>query len=253
VTQPPFLNADGVELYHGDCGDILGALPPESFDMVLTDPPYLVSYRGRWDNKHKVIEGDSDASWVQPVFTELWRVLKPDSICVSFYGWPHADVFLSTWKQIGFRPVSLLAFIKRRLGFGRFTRAQHETAYVLAKGNPRPPECPMSDVFEWFPPNPQLHPNQKPLGAIADVIAQYTAPGELILDPFCGSGTTLLAARAQNRRAVGIEVAEEFCLGTKLRLAQQCLPGTPVGVVPDQVALFGELTLPRSSEDSCFE
>jgi site-specific DNA-methyltransferase (adenine-specific) len=60
--------------------------------MVLTDPPYLVSYSGRWGSNWGVIKGDTDPSWVLPVYRELWRALMPDSLCITFYGWPSADV-----------------------------------------------------------------------------------------------------------------------------------------------------------------
>src|SRR5687768_11314812 len=106
MALKPYFEQDGITLYHGDCREILRDLPRESADMVLTDPPYLVSYTGRWGGGAQPIEGDSDPSWVAPVFVELWRVMKRDSLCLSFYGWPHADTFLHTWKLIGFRPVS---------------------------------------------------------------------------------------------------------------------------------------------------
>jgi site-specific DNA-methyltransferase (adenine-specific) len=103
-------------------------LESESVDFAFTDPPYLVNFKGRWDGDKKTILGDSNPSWVQPAFAEIWRLLKPDSFCASFYGWPHADTFLGIWKSIGFRPVSHLAFVKRQWGLGRFTRGSHETA-----------------------------------------------------------------------------------------------------------------------------
>src|SRR5262245_40699324 len=102
----PYFEADGVTLYHGDCREILRELPTETFDLVLTDPPYLVSYSGRWGSDWGIIAGDSDPSWLAPAYVECWRVLKPDSLCITFYGWPHTDLFFTTWKLVGFRPVS---------------------------------------------------------------------------------------------------------------------------------------------------
>src|SRR5262245_38230541 len=104
----PYVDHAGISLYHGDCREILPQLASESFDIVITDPPYLVSYSGRWGSDWRVIEGDSDidSDWVEPVFAELWRVLKPDSLCFTFYGWPQAETFLRAWKQAGLRPVT---------------------------------------------------------------------------------------------------------------------------------------------------
>src|SRR5713226_2795622 len=133
MPTAPYYEHRGITLYHGDCREILRQLDAGAADMVITDPPYLVSYTGRWGSDWGTIEGDSDPSWLAPVFVELWRVLKQDSLCLSFYGWPHADTFLSAWKLIGFRPVSLIVLLKQNWGLGYFSRAQHETAYLLAK------------------------------------------------------------------------------------------------------------------------
>src|ERR1051326_1558526 len=95
----PYIETDGVPLYHGDCRDVLPELQPEAFEFVLTDPPYLVNHRGRWGSGQRAIEGDSDPGWIEPVFGEVWRVLKPDSLCASFYGWPHAELFVGTLEK----------------------------------------------------------------------------------------------------------------------------------------------------------
>lgn len=238
LPQPYFEN-DGVALYHGDCRDILPLFPGETFDLVLTDPPYGVSYTGHWGSNLKAIEGDCDPMWVQPVYSEAWRVLKPNSLCLSFYGWPHADTFLGTWKTIGFRPVSLIALVKERWGLGQFTRSQHETAYLLAKGRPPRPAIAISDVLDWVQQSPLLHPNQKPLGAILKLIATYApASSAYILDPFCGSGTTLVAARALGQKAIGIEIEERFCELAAIRLSQQLLNFDEHPAPPEQMALI---------------
>ena len=61
---------DGVAIYHGDCLRILPALPAESVDFVLTDPPYLVNYTGRWDGDRSTIVGDNDSGWILPAYKE---------------------------------------------------------------------------------------------------------------------------------------------------------------------------------------
>ena len=234
----PYFESGGITLYHGDCREILNHIQSESIDLVLTDPPYLVSYRGRFGSDWGEIHGDSDPSWVAPVFLDIWRVLKPDSLCLTFYGWPHAETFLGAWKLIGFRPVSLLVLVKDNWGLGHFSRSQHETAYLLAKGHPRKPPVAISDVLEWENPVPQLHPNQKPLGAFSKLVATYSADDSFILDPFCGSGTTLLSARAFGRRAVGIEIEERYCEVAALRLSQQVFQFSECSPAPEQLALI---------------
>ena len=82
MLPEPYFEKDGITLFHGDCREILPQLPAESFGLVLTDPPYLVSYSGRWGGADDIIRGDSDPSWIRPVYRELWRLQQPDSLCL---------------------------------------------------------------------------------------------------------------------------------------------------------------------------
>jgi len=223
TATPPYYDRSGITIHHGDCLAVMPGLPSASFDFVLTDPPYLVGYQGRWDGEKKTIAGDGDPSWVRPAFAELFRLLKDDTFAVTFYGWPHADVFVGAFREAGFRLVSHLAFIKNVWGLGRFTRGQHEVAYLLAKGKPSVPERNISDVIEWTRDVDAVHPNQKPLHALYPLLCSYAPEGGIVLDPFCGSGSTLLAARDLGLRAVGIEVEEQWCGYAKTRFAQQIL------------------------------
>jgi len=219
----PYYQWRGITLYHGDSREILPQLEAETFDLVLTDPPYLVSYSGRWGSEYEPIEGDSDSSWVVPMYAEIHRLLKPDSLCLSFYGWPHADTFLGAWKRVGFRPVSVFVLVKDRFGLGYYTRAQHEQAYLLAKGKPKKPDLAISDVLGWDVATPLLHPNQKPLPAISRLLGTFSDANTFVLDPFSGSGTTLLAAQRFGINAIGIEIEERFCDIAATRLSQQVL------------------------------
>jgi site-specific DNA-methyltransferase (adenine-specific) len=212
----PYFAGDGLSIIHGDCRAVLPALEAGSVGLVVTDPPYLVNYTGRWDGTREAIAGDGEPDWVLPVFAELWRLLKDDSFAVTFYGWPHAEVFVSAFKAVGFRLVSHLVFVKNVWGLGRFTRGQHEVAFLLAKGRPEIPGKPISDVIEWTREQSAFHPNQKPVSALVPLVLTYAGEGELVLDPFMGSGSTLLAARACGNPAIGIDIEERYCeLATK--------------------------------------
>jgi site-specific DNA-methyltransferase (adenine-specific) len=226
-TAPaPYFAKEGLSIFRGDCRAVLPALPSGSVGLVVTDPPYLVNYTGRWDGSRQAIAGDDDASWVLPVFAELWRVLRDDSFAVTFYGWPHADVFVGAFKAVGFRLVSHLVFVKNVWGLGRFTRGQHEVAYLLAKGRPGIPEKPISDVIEWERESSAFHPNQKPVSALVPLVLAYADAGDTVLDPFMGSGSTLLAARECGNAGIGIELEERYCERAARRMQQaQLFPG----------------------------
>ena len=131
---------------HGDCIQRMSALPDACVDFVLTDPPYLCRYTERSGRR---VFNDDNHSWVEPAFAQAYRVLKPDSVCVSFYGWNQADVFLSAWRTAGFQPVGHIVFAKPYNASARYVAHRHECAYVLVKGRPPLPANPLPDVMPW--------------------------------------------------------------------------------------------------------
>lgn len=190
-------------LIHGDCLTILPTLPADSIGFILTDPPYLANYRAR---DGRTVPNDDNSAWLQPAFAELYRVLAPNRFCISFYGWPHADQFQQAFRAAGFRIVGHLVFRKRYTSSTKFMQYQHECAYLLAKGQPKPPASPIPDVLDWRYSGNKLHPTQKPLNVLTPLIEAFSQPGETVLDPFAGSGSTLVAADSLGRPYLGIEL-----------------------------------------------
>jgi site-specific DNA-methyltransferase (adenine-specific) len=191
---------------NGDCIDVMRAMPWASVDFILTDPPYLVNYRDR--SGRRVTNDDNDA-WLKPAFRQMYRVLRPDSLCVSFYGWNKVDTFMAAWREAGFDIVGHIVFRKRYSSRSRFLSYRHESAYLLAKGRPPLPASPVPDVLDWEYSGNQLHPTQKPVQPLKTLIGAFTKPGDKVLDPFCGSGSTLVAAQELDRRFIGIELDEQ--------------------------------------------
>jgi DNA modification methylase len=194
-------------ILRGDCTDLLPQLAPRSVNFILTDPPYITRYKSR--DGRRILNDDNDA-WLEPAFAEMYRVLDRDSFCVSFYGWPKADRFMQAYRAAGFRVVGHLMFPKRYASSTRFLRYQHESAHLLAKGNPRQPEKPIADVIEWQYTGNKLHPTQKPLAVLLPLVETFSAPSSLVLDPFTGSGSTLLAAKRLGRSYLGIELDAKY-------------------------------------------
>jgi DNA modification methylase len=206
----------------GDCIDVMSYMPARSVDFVLTDPPYLVRYRDR--SGRSVINDDNDA-WLKPAFGQIHRVLKPDSLCVSFYGWDKVDLFMAAWRAAGFRPVGNITFRKPYASSTRYLARHHEAAYLLAKGSPPFPEHAPPDVLDWKYSGNRLHPTQKPLAILLPLIAAFTKPRAIVLDPFCGSGSTLVAARELDRQFIGIDLDPDHhrTAGNRLRPVHEFL------------------------------
>jgi site-specific DNA-methyltransferase (adenine-specific) len=158
------------------------------------------------DRNGRKVANDDNARWLRPAFNQMHRVLKDGGFAVSFYGWNKVDLFMDAWKAAGFRIVGHIVFRKRYASSAKFLRYQHEQAYLLAKGNVCLPENPIPDVIDFPYAGNKLHPTQKPVEALAPLIEAFTKPGELVLDPFSGSGSTLAAAQQIGRDWIGIEL-----------------------------------------------
>lgn len=199
----------------GDCTRVLPALPEACADFILTDPPYLVGYQ---DRAGRTIRNDVEADWLVPAFREAFRVLKPNSLCVSFYGWSKTDLFYAAWKAAGFRVVGHITFPKRYASASRLMRYSHENAYLLAKGNPPTPANPIGDVVDWQYSGNRWHPTEKPLSVLTPLIESFCPRGGVVLDPFAGSGSSLIAARSLGRRFLGIELDPNYHAGAVRRM-----------------------------------
>jgi adenine-specific DNA-methyltransferase len=110
------IRAEDITVIHGDCREVLGGFSAKTFNFVLTDPPAL---------------GDS----LKAAFAEIYRTLRDDSYCVSFYDWSHVREFMEAWQSAGFRPAAQFVWRKPYPSAENVVRCRHEQAYLLAKGN----------------------------------------------------------------------------------------------------------------------
>jgi adenine-specific DNA-methyltransferase len=202
-------------LITGDCIQVMQEMPAASIDFIATDPPYLVHYTSR-DGRR--IVGDDKSEWLFSAFAHMYRVLKYNRFLLSFYGWNRADRFLAAWRTAGFHVVGHLVWVKRYHSNEGYVRYRHEQAYLLSKGVPMRPQVALSDVLEWKYSGNELHPTQKPVMAMVPPILAFSRTGELVLDPFVGSGTTAVASRILGRRYIGIEIDPKYA-----RLAEERL------------------------------
>jgi site-specific DNA-methyltransferase (adenine-specific) len=203
-------------IINGDCLHILPQLDTGSVDFVLTDPPYLVRYKDRAGRTLR--NDDCHSGHVLDAFKDVYRILKPNSLCVSFYGWNRVDAFFTAWKGAGFTPVGHIVFSKTYASAQRFLRYAHESAYVLAKGRPEVPVDPISDVQPWRYSGNHGHPTEKSVETLKPIIEAFSKSGDLVLDPFAGSGSSLISAALLRRRYIGIELEEKYCALARRRL-----------------------------------
>ena len=225
----------------GDCLNAMRCLPKHSVNSIITDPPYGVNYR---DRTGRSIANDVNLSWLQPAFAEMYRVLAPDSYAVCFYGFNRVDEFRSAWKGAGFRIAGPLAFVKEyasNKGKRSHTARCHENAVLLVKGNPPKSATPPSDVYGFSYSGNKLHPTQKPLTTMRQLVRDFSKPGDTVLDPFCGSGTTAHAAILENRDFYAVELDPTYFGNARQRLAAVAVP-TPKPIPKSQLGSRSNVT-----------
>jgi site-specific DNA-methyltransferase (adenine-specific) len=204
------------QVIQGDCKSVLQTLPNESVDFVLTDPPYLGRYKDRFG---RTLANDDNPTAVVGAYAELYRVLKRDRFCISFYGYPKLDAFVHAWTEAGFDTVGHIVWPKPYVSSSRFVGVAHESAYVLAKGRPQKPARPLADVQPWEYSGNRAHPTEKAVRVLQPLIRSFSRPGDLVLDAFSGSGSTLVAAALLGRRYFGIELEAKYVELARRRLA----------------------------------
>jgi len=198
----------------------MAQLPNRSVDFVLADPSYLVHYRA---SDGRTVPNDDNDAWMLPAFRQLYRLLRPHRFAISFYGWSHVDRFVHAFRSAGFRIVGHLVFAKRYTSSRRYLGYQHEQAYLLAKGAPLQPVEPISDLRSWDYTGNKLHPTQKPVSALVPLVESFSRPDQIVIDPFCGSGSTLVAARQTGRRFIGFEIDPTYATIARTRLQTESM------------------------------
>lgn len=243
----PYYNKDGITIYLGDCLEVMRSLDIKS-DLVLTDPPYGISYQNNFTReKHNRIVGDGGKFSYREWGEEAYRLLKDDAALYAYTHWREYPLHFQEIEECGFSMKEPLIAQKGESGTGalhstfkcnadwilfahkgrfRFRETRlirnKKAGIVPGKGRPpirewkkRFPACWFGEEFPWSTLNPSSkkkwrHPTIKNHEFLAWIIQLSTDEGDLVIDPFMGSGSTLLACRDTNRRGIGIEIEEEY-------------------------------------------
>lgn len=221
----PYYRDGSVTLYHGDAREILPTLEPDSVDLVLTDPPFFMPaahYQSRVNWQRAWSDTTILAAFWGLLLDECIRTLKSTGHLLTFCNGDSYPVFYPEMYR-RFDTLKSLVWDKGRIGLGRVWRNRHELVVAArwrdsvfnTDGKLR------ADVLSHAPSltRDRLHPVEKPVALLADLIEPTTPDAGVVLDPFAGSGSTLMAAATLGRRAVGIEGEERYCETIAKRLA----------------------------------
>jgi len=215
-------------LYYGDALEFLAGLEDESIDLLLTDPPYGsdIQTGGNRMNIHFDDSHDNSLELLTSVLKEAKRVLKPNAHVYIFCS---ADVSL-LWKMceicrvvLGRDPTTPLVWVKNgSFGLVDFSQSYApDYKFIIfcpAPGRSLTEKRNNTLLYPAVLPTKRITPVEKPVPLIAELIRMSTVPGEVVIDPFVGSGAVLEAAIGMGRVALGSEKDYEMYKAASLRL-----------------------------------
>jgi site-specific DNA-methyltransferase (adenine-specific) len=250
---------DLLTLYHAEALGVLAGLPAESIDAVVTDPPYSSGGQFRGDRmmnttdkyvQHATaiqrpdFDGDnrdqrSYAYWCALWLGECYRLAKPGAVCLLFTDWRQLPTTTDALQAGGWVWRGVVPWDKTEAVRPQKGAYASQCEYVvwgskgpLDRDQGRP--C-LPGFFRYIVRQAdKFHLTGKPTPLLLDLLSIVPAGG-VVLDPFAGSGTALVAARLRGLRAIGVEWQEDYCRVVVQRLRQQPLP--LVAPVVEQLAL----------------
>jgi site-specific DNA-methyltransferase (adenine-specific) len=192
---------------------------------VVTDPPYGMEFRSNHRRKkYDKIAGDKDLEWLGAFFEDLYRVVKNEAHLYIFCSFHHIEKF-KLEAQKYFNVKNILIWQKNNTGMGDLEgdyAPQYEMVLYLSGGRKLNGRRDSNIIFNSKTGN-EMHPTQKPVDLMEFFIRKSSEEGEIVFDPFLGSGTTARAASNINRQFIGIEISPEYCKIAEQRLKQQVL------------------------------
>lgn len=215
-----------------DAIDFMRSMQPESVDMVFTDPPYRVhsggtehskrrgQFKMHYDNSQLFAHNDCAIADYLPL---LYTVLKPGSHCYVMTNNLNLRELLNRGAECGFHFHNLLRWDKSNVTANRWYMKDCEHIVFFGKPPAKPiNHCGSKQGFKVanIPGSQRIHPTEKPIDLVQHYIENSSAPGDLVFDPFAGSGSTALAAIKTGRRWISCEIDPTFYLAASLRIGE---------------------------------
>ena len=245
----PYYDDGTCTIYHADALDVLRATEL-AIDAVVTDPPYASGSRkeGGRAASGSMLRGEhiANARLSAPIDLDqmtttgfVWTMREValaayDSLIdggsfLSFIDWRQWPQLVGALESCNLRVQTMIVWDKGAMGLGNGFRNQHELVCHASKGVPIVHNKSTGNVLASKRDRPDDigHPSPKPVGLMARLIEVACPPGGLVVDPFMGSGSTLLAARSVGRRCIGIEKSVDYCQIAVKRLEQGVLDFGP--------------------------
>ena len=205
----PYYQDSAVTIYHGDCREILPLLPKA--DLVLTDPPYPKEYDSVWDVFRDIVPS----------------AMSDDSFLCTLLGhYQLPRVMDCCGKQLDYYWAACLPNTSCPLMHGFKVKVNWKPALIYRKCNAQPRTVWRDKFGTRFVDNKyakSAHIWGQAYGFMAEPLVAFSSPGQIVLDPFLGGGTTLVVAKDHGRKAIGIDIEERYCEIAAKRMAQEVM------------------------------
>lgn len=218
------------DIIQGDSLELLKTLPSASFDAVITDPPY--SRNTITAHSRNAVRNLADLSiqefFYREMFKQIARVLKDGGVSFTFCDDLFYPILFST-SYSHLQGHSLITWDKGQISFGKPIRKRHELIMYASKNGggtfyPSADRAHYPSVVSFAKVRDKVHDAEKPVELLRDLIIHFTPENGRVLDPFMGSGSTLVAAQNAGRYALGIELNAEHAETARARIEK----GRPV-------------------------
>lgn len=235
------------KIYNENCLDIMSRMPDGFVDLIVTDPPYKMTSRGATGNtggmlKKKIVNSGNvfKHNNIKPkdYIPNFYRILKADAHCYIMTNHINLQEILNVATESGFQFVKSLIWDKGNKIMGTYYMSQFEYILFFRKGaNKQINNCGTSDILKV--PNKKmnsldnggnLHDTEKPIELMKILIENSSKEGELVLEPFAGIGSTVLACVESNRNYIGIEIDDVY-YNTILDRMSNDFKSTPKGTL----------------------
>jgi site-specific DNA-methyltransferase (adenine-specific) len=223
------MDPSSFQLTRGDAVAWLRSLPAASVDLVITDPPYesLEKHRAIGTTTRLKHSKASSNDWFSifpnarfpELFAEVYRVLKKDTHFYLFCDPETMFVAKPLAEAAGFKFWKPIVWDKKKIGMGYHYRARYECVLFFEKGKRKLLDLGVADIIEA----PRInggYPAEKPPEVSEVLVRQSTEPGQLVIDPFMGSGSVGVAAARNGRDFLGNDLCEEAFDITRTRLVE---------------------------------
>ncbi|MCS7229967.1 MAG: site-specific DNA-methyltransferase [Candidatus Kryptonium sp.] len=216
-------------IYCGDSLVLMKDIPNDSIDLIITDPPFAIDFKAKRNNYNrdpdKVLEGYNEipkekyyefsVNWI----SQAYRILKPTGSMFVFSGWTNLKDILNAIDDAGFITINHIIW---KYQFGVFTQRKFVTSHYHILFVVKDEEKYKFNKIEHYPEDVWIinreywtgkikTPTKLPTSLVRKIILYASDEGDLVFDPFLGSGQVVVVAKALNRRFLGFELVPQYC------------------------------------------